>query len=386
LFILNQSLALSITKTEIELKIKHKGMTMKRIIFVWIIFSFTAICCGQQYEFGEFNTSRYARVIGLGNAFTGLADDIETVYYNSAGLATLDHYIASYSNGQGFTFVTNDATINDFAFVLPTFKEYGIFALSLDRLYYDDIDYSQNLYRLHFARPIFDNFYAGVSLNYYHSFYGSYTSVTSPDDIIEEEITGNSIDLSLSVLYFMPIISFSDIKNEARIGIQMQNVFDTDIHYNKFDWSFAKGQTLRIGFSNSLTPGFETMFDLVPFKMIIVADAVFYGGEYKFNLWQPNYGLELALFEMIKLRYGRENEFEINNVYSYSPQYPVNRFGIGLVLPIWRLFDTQNKLQISFDYSYSDWDKIDESKSFSFINPKDLPIRDAFSLKVSFQH
>ena len=54
---------------------------MRSLIFLFILFGFESICSGQQ-AFGELNTSRYAREIGLGNAFTGLADDIQAVYYN----------------------------------------------------------------------------------------------------------------------------------------------------------------------------------------------------------------------------------------------------------------------------------------------------------------
>ena len=140
---------------------------MKNLIVVLTILFLVTICFGQQASFFTFNTSRFARVIGLGNAFTGLADDIETVYYNSAGLANLDYYAAIYSKGQGFAFIIDDYTSDDFALIFPIAKKIGIFALSVDRFLLLEGEYKEHIYRFHFARHLFQNFSVGTSINYY---------------------------------------------------------------------------------------------------------------------------------------------------------------------------------------------------------------------------
>lgn len=145
-----------------------KGIGMKQLVVIVTIFCLFTICFGQQGQFSYLNTSRYARVVSLANAFTGLADDIETVYYNSAGIALLEYYAFSYSKGQGSAFVINDYNADDMALILPTFKKIGIFALSIDRLLLFDNDYSQNLYRIHYGRNVFEKLAIGASFNYYH--------------------------------------------------------------------------------------------------------------------------------------------------------------------------------------------------------------------------
>ena len=147
-----------------------------------------------------------------------------------------------------------------------------------------------------------------------------------------------------------------------------------------------KHQVLRAGLSTIITPELPRVMNLNPVKFLIVADAVFYGSEYTFREWQPNFGLELTLLEILKFRYGRENEKQIKDDYDYSPQHPVKRYGAGITLPLHKWISSFNKIEIAFDYSNSDWDKIDESNnSFSFWG-NEPPIREAYSLKVYFQY
>ena len=99
------------------------------------------------------------------------------------------------------------------------------------------------------------------------------------------------------------------------------------------------------------------------------------------------YGIELEIIEMIFLRFGRENEEEIKDYYGYSPQYPVSRYGFGFKLPIKRLFNLNNEVELSLDYSHSDWDKINEDnprESFPIFNLKKIK-QSAFSIKLGVQ-
>jgi len=352
--------------------------------FVFVFFSLVSISIGQS-AFWEFNTSRYARVVSLGNAFTGLADDIESVYYNSAGLANLDDYKIAYSKGNGYAFVINNYTADSYAVLVPTFDELGKFALSVDRLNFEDMDSGYSLYRLHFARNILNNLSVGASINYYHLYADSYSTVEFPGGN-DEELSANSFDMSLSALYSLPTTSFWGISNETRFGFQIQNIFSTKMKYSgEFD-SYPKHQTLRLGVSTSIIPELKNIANLIPLKLIVVADAVFYGSEYEFNVWQPNFGIELNILEILSFRFGRENEKVIKDAYDYSPQHPVKRYGIGLRLPLHKLISDYNKVELSLDYSYSDWDKLDETKPMMSFISNDSPIRESFSLKFAFQY
>ncbi len=353
---------------------------MKRLII--LLFAFSTICSSQNGAYSDFNTSRYTRVISLGNAFTGLADDIETVYYNSAGLAFLNYYGAIYSKGQGFFFIIDEYRAENFAILIPTFN-IGKFAVSGDRLSAYDI--SQNLLRLHFATNFSNHFAIGTSVNYY------YSRSKRNEPISQSETFAQAVDISLSLLFIKSEVNISGSSNEARLGIQLQNVFDTDIQHEDYLLSnfrvnpFLKHQSLRTGISFIINPQIQPILNLNPAKVKIVFDLVFYGKNYKSNLLQTNFGIELTILEFVNIRYGRENEKELNNIYSYSPQHPAKRFGIGLKLPIHELLDRKDIIELSFDYGFSDWDKIDETKRFKVEDfVFDKPVKDSFSIKIAF--
>ena len=212
--------------------------------------------------------------------------------------------------------------------------------------------------------------------------------------------------MSLSALYSLPTTSFWGLSNETRFGFQIQNIFTTKAKFSdefnttrkdsgesgrgnifyEVPASFPKHQILRFGVSTSFIPELKNIANLIPLKLIIVADAVFYGSEYEFNLWQPNYGIELKLLEILSFRFGRENEKELKDYSSFSQQHPVKRYGIGLSIPLHKLISDYNKIELSIDYSYSDWDKIDETKPIINMISNEPPIRESFSLKFAFQY
>ncbi len=116
-------------------------------------------------------------------------------------------------------------------------------------------------------------------------------------------------------------------------------------------------------------------------SLLFAFEAVLLGADNSFNYWQPNYGIELTLLEYLQLRFGRESEFEIDPVYSYSPQFPVNRFGFGVRLPVSELLHFGRQLALQFDYNYSDWNQIDES-GVRFLDGETGINRSAFSIKL----
>ena len=75
-----------------------------------------------------------ARPVGMGEAFTGVADDIHSVYWNPAGLATLKQTELTGMHMQYFQSIQYEFA----AFAQPT--EYGTWALSIANIHTDNID------------------------------------------------------------------------------------------------------------------------------------------------------------------------------------------------------------------------------------------------------
>ncbi len=353
-----------------------------RILIIFLIFY--SVVLPQSGAMDLFNTSRYARAIRLGNAYTGVAEGTETLFYNTAGIANLNSYSVLVSQGQGFGIFTEDVKAYDYAIIIPLFNNYGTIGVSANTLTDKFIQGRDGfyIYTINYARNLADDISVGIAANYYYLKFSNLTTSSSPDET--KSISGSAIDINLAVLYRFPESFTFSSNDKFQVGFQIKNILNTKIKYDNFPQEDYKFQNIRAGFSYNYNPNFEKVFGLSPLKFMFAFDAVFKGADYDFTEWQPNFGIELTLFEILQLSFGRENEIQIKEIYSYSPQHPVNRYGAGIKIPFHKFFDLSNRLELKFDYCISDWQKIDEDnvQPAPFWNIKKID-KKAFSLGLT---
>lgn len=116
-----------------------------------------------------------ARPTGMGEAFTGVADDIHAIYWNPAGLAKLKHPELTGMHMQWFQNVDYEFA----AFAYPT-KERGTWGFAVTNLHTDDIERrtedtdaaidtfgsSDNAYWLSYAYPVTSRLSVGANAKY----------------------------------------------------------------------------------------------------------------------------------------------------------------------------------------------------------------------------
>lgn len=331
----------------------------KYILVLALLFSCHSTNIFSQSFYEILGSSHYARTIRLGNAYTGVAEGAEAIYYNVAGLAHLNGYSALYSNGQGFAFFIEDTRLNDYAIAFQLPNLIGSVGISLQtyRSPWFSTDFGLDIYSLGYARKIINNLSAGLTMNYYHLNANS-TSPSDPE--ILNKLTGWSFDINLGILYELPDQLKLTENDKFRIGLQLKNIINTKLKYNETDEKNPLFQDIRAGLSYMYKPNLDKLYDLDPLYFLFTFDAVFQGAEYDYTEWQPNYGIEATILEILQISYGRENENQIKETYSYSPQHPVNRFGFGLNIPLHYLLNLNYKAILSINYSISDWQKIEE--------------------------
>jgi hypothetical protein len=325
------------------------------IIFILICFNLSY----PQFDF-FYQTSHFGRPIGMGNTYIGIAEGIETTFYNSAGLPYIDYYGFAFSHGTG-TQIDIDPTPFAMALVIPHFKNIGSFAFSFHHLNFWDNIYL--MYRLHYGCFITDNLSLGTSVNGYYQKVNVFS-------LEEGETTKSShtFDLSVSALYSKTNLILSDNRDVLRIGFQFNNIFASEVKRLIDITNTVSGseliQSFGIGLSYKYIFGFEKIYDLTPLSLLIGSDFIFDNSlnhrEYKFDRLNPNFGLELVLLEILFLRFGRENDVNLSDVEYTTPQYPVSRFGFGINLPMQRILKNKKEVFILFDYSYSKWLHEDE--------------------------
>lgn len=329
---------------------------MKKCVF-WVLI-LSSLAFGQSRDFTDYFNARFAKGIGLGNAYAGYAQGIETIYYNPAGLAELKGYQAIISFRDGYAWIVNMSN-NDFAVAAPLAEKTGTIAFSGNTISADfnDADSYSRIYSLAYARKLSGAFFAAINFNYLQYHYSNAQPVSAD----EEDIDFNLFDVGLSLLYKIKQIHQTGWDDGFGIGAYFNNLLDSKHEYSG-GVKEAKAKFFRAGISYSFVPISRTYYDLKPLQIVLNVDGAFLLKKYSFKLWQPNYGVQLTLFEYLDARFGRQSEFSIKDNYGYSPQSPVKRFGLGLRMPVSDFMKLGRNVVFMFDYTYSDWDQIDENE------------------------
>jgi len=302
--------------------------------FFYLLFLLT-FCFSQYGQYGDYNASRFSRSIGLGNAYTGVAEGIETTFYNSAGLADVEEYIIAYSNGDGRV-IDSDLTSHDFGIVLPSRRSKGSFSFTYNDFRKADPLWRQRLYRLHIGTAVTPTVSLGGSINYYRmDLYG--------------ETNGNGWDFSLSFLYNDSGIIRKKIDDRLKIGFQFQNVLGLNVKYNKGFVPQSLFQLFRVGMSYSLMPIINYTNKI---RLMVAGDVSFQGKGYEFKSIRGNIGIEIELYRYFYLRCGSENELQSSDVFPSIGD--VYRFGLGVRVPLHEIFNLEY-FDIFLDYSDSHW-------------------------------
>ena len=188
----------------------------------------------------------------------------------------------------------------------------------------------------------------------------------------------------MGILYELPELFKITDKDEFKIGFQIKNLLNSKINYNNHFENEHLFQNIRIGTSYNFKPDLDNVYGLEPLSLLLAFDAVIFGADYDFRRWQPNYGIELTIFELLEVSFGRESEKKIKEVDYQSPQHPVNRYGFGLNIPLDYLLELSYKVNLKIDYCISDWQQIDENNVQSEIfDIKEIDDK-AFSIGLTF--
>lgn len=336
----------------------------------------------QIFAQGSGNGPQFARVIRMGNTFTGIANGPEALFYNTAGLSVNPTYSIIMSAGTGISCMTDDVKSSNYGIVIPLSKQIGTLGITFSDFdlkapsIYSETNTSQN-YSVHYAINIFDFLSVGFTGSYFKDHRTFF--FTPSNDFTDHSGSGYYMNLSALLKVSEKIISVED---RFQLGLLVSNILNGKLDY-KSSADLYIPQQISYGFSYLFSPSPERMSFL---KILLACDFKMKGLNNNFTHWYPNFGLELTLSDILHLSYGRENESIFKNLYSgqSSLQYPVNRFGIGVDLILSKYFNTGKDLILKLDYAYSDWVKIKEENLISdyLIRPVKMD-RDAFSMSIN---
>ncbi len=348
------------------------------------------ILLSTQVMHAQFFSTRFSRSIGLGNAYTGVAEGIETTYSNDAGLAAIDFYGAAYSSGQG-SFLILDYNAFDVAAVVPLGPHIGTAAISYHGLNLNEESsfyWNTSLLQAHFGRAFGEALAFGASLNYYR--HAENIEVRNEANVIissGEQIT-NAVDFGLSALYTAKEVLLPSWSDVLKAGVYVNNVLGSD--WLQTYWLYPPAedvllQQFSFGASYRFSPMREQSTGRDPVSFLLAAALHYDNGirnrRYTYDAARTSLGFEVQLYELLQLRYGREEQRFLAGLEVYNPQHPVTRLGAGIVVPFSELIGLQNSYRLRLDYSHSIRRNVDDLLRQGLKEPP----KDTFTLQLEFK-
>jgi len=226
---------------------KREYILVSIILFIFLSFQLTFLKKAEAINPNVGTTSAEflkigvgARAIGMGKAFTGVANDVTTIYWNPAGLALLKNHEVSLMHAEWFENLRYEAL----SYVFPI--EFGSLGLQVFGIWATDFETRDDLGNpstgsfsaceyaigLAYGREVISEIYAGFTLNVIFSKLA--------------EKTANSIALNVGILYQLPL-------KFLRVGLAIKNLGNT--MYNNFPIPFET----RIGISSEFLDGCITI-------------------------------------------------------------------------------------------------------------------------------
>ncbi len=221
-----------------------------------------------------------ARPTAMGDSFVGIADDINAVYYNPAGLANLSHPELTAMHTQWFQGINYDFG----AFVLPS--EYGAFAVSVATLKVDDhikrgADESNEgtfealdaAYGLSYARSLYSNLSLGLTARYIHQEIDTAKASTWSGDVgLLKRFEEKPLTVGLAIRHLGQNVRFSEesdplpteidlgvgsavLRDRLKLGFDIKRPRDNDLQFGTgAEWK----QALRGDFKYAVRGGYNS--------------------------------------------------------------------------------------------------------------------------------
>jgi len=212
-------------------------MKRETLFIILIIFSiaFCQLYLTHYCDAAFFDIGMGPRALGMGGAFTGLADDYLATYYNPAGLGQLLNREMGLSYAflyLGLDYPTGRADMGDgfICYVHPFKREIGTFGMSYINRHASDL-YSENSYVFSYGRKLTEKSYLGANfkvlqVNYSRSSWGYNPSYKWSEGLADPAFANGTsiagIGLDIGVLF--------NINEKWRTGICLKDFNQPDIH------------------------------------------------------------------------------------------------------------------------------------------------------------
>jgi opacity protein-like surface antigen len=284
------------------------------------------------------------RAIGMGGAYTALADDINSMYWNPAGLSRMNSKEAYFNHVDWIMDVKLDYA--GFALDVADLGTLGAFisVMSMDDMPVRTLQQPEGtgelfsagslVIGLSFARNLTEEFSIGLNAKYVGEHIWNETARTFAIDIGTQYVIPflNEFRLGASISNFGPKMKMGgrDILQTTTVGSGEGNLINTDLQLDEFELPLL----FRIGLAVDAIKTTEN-------RLTLAADAIHPND----NSEYVNVGMEYTWNEIFFIRGGYKSLFEEDGEQGFTMGAGIN----------YRVFDA---LKVKVDYAYQDFGRL----------------------------
>ena len=291
------------------------------------------------------------RPIGMGGAYTASADDINSIYWNPAGLAGMYSREAYFNHVDWISDVKLDYA--GFGIEVPGFGTLGasVAVLSMGNMLVRTVEQPEGtgeyfdagslLLGLTYARNLTDEFSIGFNAKYINEYIWHESAISFAFDVgaLYKIPFLNEFRIGASISNFGPKMQLAgrDITQITKTGAGDGNLINTDLELDQYELPLL----FRIGVAVDAIKNSEN-------RLTVAADAVHPND----NSEHVNIGVEYSWNEIFFLRGGYKSLFEVEGEQ-------------GLTLGVGLYYRVIGSLQFKIDYAYEDFGRLKNVQYFS---------------------
>ena len=285
-----------------------------------------------------------ARQAGLGNAFTAIADDVYSAYYNPAGLAQLHRSEFTAYYAKLYSGLTDGSTIGRsfVAYGHPTAK-YGTFGFSYLSLSLADL-YSESTFAMHYATAIRERWNLGGSIKFLQKSFGSDTYTENAINSDTGAPLGGPDPLFAKNGSSKSAMSF-DLGTQYRIS-RIYGVGFSILNANSPNMALSPGDSDQVAAVYKAGLARRTKTSSVDAE---VSMRKFTSEEYRFNM-----GGERWIRESFAIRGGLgfgQRQYQVTSI-GFSYKWDALQFDYALVYPLTGIKGTFGTNQVSMTFRF----------------------------------
>ena len=213
-----------------------------------------------------------ARPLGMGEAFTAVADDNNALFWNPAGLPFLGHHEATFSNVDLFGIGLDQ---NSFGYVFPI-TDSNAFGFDWTHQGYDDseLGYYKNYFGFSYGQKVWKGLSIGGTVRYLNT-----------DISLDSQSMGKSAGWGLDIGMLLSLY-----KNRLKFGLNIRDITSTKIEYDGGSSEVLDKPTVRFGTAFQAGRNFLLVGDIDNERFHL-------GGEYWFqNMFGLRAGIQDDLY------------------------------------------------------------------------------------------